>query len=689
MYRLGIDIGGTFTDFVLLNEATGSLAFHKQLTTPDITRGLVHGLEVFLGQEAVRLNDVVEIRHATTLGGNVVIERKGPTTALVTTRGFRDVLAIQRALRYHMFDLHIRKPTPLIPRRLIYEVTERIAHDGTVVTPLDDDDVRRIAGALSSTGIGTVAVALLHAYANPVHEHRVRAILEHQMPGLLVSVSSDISLQAREYERTSTTVMNAYIRPTVAAYLTHLLMWLREHGFRGSLHVMQCNGGLATVETMTQYPVRMIESGPAAGAIAAIYYGRLTGVSNLLALDMGGTTAKACLIEQLQPLMVQQFEIARLAMRRGSGLPLDVPAVDLVEIGAGGGSLARARLGTIQVGPDSAGSSPGPICYARGGVEPTVTDANLALGYLNPAYFCGGTIPLNREAATNGILERVARPLGLDGARAALGIHEVVTANMAQALRMVSVARGKDPRHFTLVATGGAGPAHACRLARELGIERVILPAGAGVASAIGLLTADTRFDLSRTRIHRLDGDGTGDTVRKIFEELQERVAELARARSNDPAPELVYEAYMRYTGQGFEIPVRVDLGTLNAKGVPALLDAFQRAYYATYADTADEPVEGVHWKLTAVWPSSTVALARLREEPATTALKEWRPVYFPETSGYTRCPVYGRGALAVGETIGGPAVIEDPESTAVLLPGDQAQTDPYGNLIVTTGRAR
>ena len=686
MYRLGIDIGGTFTDFVLQDEATGSLAFHKELTTPEIVNGLVHGMEVFLGRAGLSLRDVGEIRHATTLGSNVIIERKGPRTALITTRGFRDVLGIQRALRYHMFDLHIRKAPPLIPRHLIYEVTERMAYDGTVVTPLHEDDVRRVAAALQAGGIGTVAVALLHSYANPAHEHQVRATLQQELPGALVSVSSDLSLQAREYERTSTAVMNAYIRPMVASYVTKLLEWLRDHGFRGALHVMQCNGGLASVETLEQSPVRMIESGPAAGTVAAIYYGRLTGFPDVIALDMGGTTAKVCLVEQYRPLMVQQFEIARLAMRRGSGLPLDVPAVDLVEIGAGGGSVARARLGIIQVGPDSAGGTPGPICYGRGGVDPTVTDANLVLGYLNPAYFCGGAIPLDREAAARAIADGIGRPLGLEGAQAALGIYEVVNANMAQALRMVSVARGKDPRLFTLVATGGAGPAHACRLARELGIERVVLPAGAGVASAIGLLTAERRFDLSRTLIHRLDSDGTEQMVKRIFAELGERVVELAGApgTNGDGAAALSYEVDMRYAGQGFEIPVSIDLEAFNASGVPTLIDAFQRAYHARYADASDEPVEAVHWKVTAVWPGAGVTLARLGERSSAAPLKEWRMVYFPETKGYTRCPIYDRRALVSGATIDGPAVIEDPESTAVLLPGDHARTDPFGNVIVT-----
>jgi N-methylhydantoinase A/oxoprolinase/acetone carboxylase beta subunit len=688
VYRLGIDIGGTFTDFVLQDEKARSLAFHKQLTTPtDVLQGLIDGIQILLKRHGIGLGQIREIRHGTTLGGNVIIERKGPKAALLVTRGFRDILLIQRGIRYHMFDLHLQKPTPLIPRHLTFEVGERMTFTGDVLIPLDTEEVRKIARRLRHLGIQTVAISLLHAYVNPAHERRVREVLAQEFPDLLVSLSSDLSLQAREYERTSTTVMNAYIRPVIAAYLTELSAWARQNGFGGDLYVMQCNGGLGTVDVLEQYPVRMIESGPAAGVIAATCYGRMTGVSNVLALDMGGTTAKACLIEDGRPRMVEQLEIARLSRRRGSGLPLDTPAVDLVEIGAGGGSMARARLGAIQVGPESAGADPGPICYGRGGIYPTVTDAALVLGYLNPSYFLGGKMPLDSDAAARGIAEQVGNPLGLDLARAAWGIYEIVNANMGQALRMVSVARGKDPRLLTLVASGGAGPAHACRLARDLGIQRVVLPAAAGVASALGLLAADMRFDLARTFLCRISGDEIIELILSLTSELRERALALVGESTREAAPRIHYEASMRYLGQGFEVAVPLetsDLDAMRTRGAAVLITAFQETYQATYGDAVDEPVEAVQWKVSLVWPSPGFAPARREEKPGRASLlKGHRLAFFPETHGYAPCPIYDRSDVTRGSTIVGPAIVEDPESTAVILAGDEARMDESGNLIV------
>jgi N-methylhydantoinase A len=682
--RLGIDVGGTFTDFALLDPGTGRLAVHKQLTTPaDVLEGLVAGIEAVLARVGAAVSALDEIRHGTTLGSNVVIERKGPPTALLTTRGFRDLLLIQRGRRYHMFDLHIRKPAPLVPRQLVFEVPERTTHTGEVLLPLDEAAVQEIARALAARGIATVAVAFLHAYANPAHERRAGAILEAALPAILVSLSSDLSLQAREYERTSTAVMNAYIRPTLGAYLGRLAAWLDARGFRGRLHVMQCNGGLAAVETMQRLPVRMIESGPAAGVVAAAHYGRTAGATDVLALDMGGTTAKASLIEDGRPLMVEQLEIARVAMRRGSGLPLDVPAVDLVEIGAGGGSIARPRLGTIQVGPDSAGADPGPAAYGRGGREPTVTDANLVLGYLDPAGFLGGRMPLDREAAAESIRARLAEPLGLDVTRAAWGIHAVVNAGMAQALRMVSVARGRDPRGLTLVATGGAAPAHACRLARELGIRRVVLPAEAGVASALGLLGADRRFDLTRTFPCRVEEPAI-PALAAVLAELRERARELAGGGDGGGPPRVEYEAAMRYVGQGFELTVPVVPEELAVRGAAGLVEAFRKAYQARYGDAVDEPVEAVHWRVALIWPGRALPGARPPSGPAGAGgAPGRRAVYFPEAGGYLPCPVHQRAALPAGIVVPGPAIVGDPESTAVLLPGDEARVDGHRNLVV------
>jgi N-methylhydantoinase A/oxoprolinase/acetone carboxylase beta subunit len=686
VYRLGIDIGGTFTDYVLHDETTGTLAFHKRLTTSaDVLDGLVDGIRGLLEQHRVDIGTVREIRHGTTLGSNVVVERKGPKTALITTQGFRDILEIQRGRRYNMFDLHIQRPTPLVPRQLVFEVRERMTHTGEVVTPVDVREIGDVTRRLRELEVESVAVCFLHAYANAAHERQVRDLLAGWLPNLPVTISSDLSLQAREYERASTCVMNAYVRPVIGPYLRRLGAWLRAAGFRGDLFVMQCNGGLGTVDTVAQFPVRMIESGPAAGAIAAVQYGRQVGATDVMALDMGGTTAKVCFIERGHPLMVQQLEIARMVMRRGSGLPLDVPAIDLVEIGAGGGSIARPRLGTIQVGPDSAGADPGPICYGRGGSQPTVTDANLVLGYLNPRYFLGGRMALDRDRAVEGIQAHVADPLGLDVTRAAWGIHEVVNANMVQALRMMSVARGRDPRLLTLVATGGAGPTHACRLARELGVGTVLLPMGAGVASALGLLAADMRFDLVRTDLRRIDGDVPIEPILLRLSELRERALALAGgAARQGEAPRVDCVVSMRYVGQGFEVAVPTTLDQLMARGAAGLVDAFRQVYEATYGELVDEPVEAVHWKLSLVWASPDVTLSE-RGRRGAAARGPTRPcaVFLPEANGYVTCPVYDREHLPPDGIIEGPAVVEDAESTAVILPGDQARVDAYGNITV------
>src|SRR5437867_11242414 len=504
-YRVGFDVGGTFTDFVL-QSPSGDLLTAKRLTTyPDPSEACLAGLDDLLAQGAVSWSDVSQATHGTTLGSNIVIERKARGVGLLTTRGFRDVLIIGREKRYQVYDLQIEKPPALIPRRLIGEVTERILADGTVRTPLDEDDARRAIRELVAGGVTTLAVCLLHAYLNPSHERRVGALVAEVAPHVTVTLSHEVSPTFREYERTLTTVVNAYVMSTVREYLRGLATAMSRRGYRGRLFVMQSSGGIATAEAMQRYPVRMIESGPAAGALMAAAYGELTGHRDLIAFDMGGTTAKLALIEKGQPATTTAFELHRVNNAPGSGLPMNIQAIDLVEIGAGGGSVARARLGVIAVGPESASSAPGPVCYGRGGVEPTVTDANLALGYLNPDYFAGGSLWLDAEGARRAIATRVAQPLGLSVEDAALGVHAIVNTNMELATRVVSIERGRDPRDLTFVAFGGSGPVHGCRLAQALGIPRVILPAAAGVTAAIGLPAAAVRFDVARTWVRRLD----------------------------------------------------------------------------------------------------------------------------------------------------------------------------------------
>jgi N-methylhydantoinase A len=512
-------VGGTFTDFVL-QVADGRLFTGKRLTTPhDPARACVEGLHELVGQAGLGWLDLAQAVHGTTLGSNIVIERKGRQVALLTTRGFRDVLVIGREKRYQLYDLFIEKPAPLVPRSRIREVTERITFDGAVRTPLDETELRATVRGLAKDGITALAICFLHAYANPAHERRAAQIVHEEAPHVAVSLSSEVSPVIREYERTSTTVVNAYVMTAVRDYLERLERALADLGYRGRLFVMQSAGGIATAETMARFPVRMIESGPAAGALMAAAYGKLTGHADLVAFDMGGTTAKLSLIVGGRPQTIREFELNRVRLQPGSGLPMTIPAIDLVEIGAGGGSIARAAMGTITVGPDSAGADPGPICYGAGGREPTVTDANLVLGYLNPDYFLGGRMRLDLDGARRGIETAIARPLGLSVPAAAWGVHQIVNTNMELATRVVSIERGYDPRQLAFAAFGGSGPVHGCRLAQALRIPRVILPAAAGVTSAIGLLAAEVKFDLSRSHVARLDALDAG-ALRHVLDEM-------------------------------------------------------------------------------------------------------------------------------------------------------------------------
>src|SRR5438067_523548 len=457
-YRVGFDVGGTFTDFVL-QSPTGALATAKRLTTyPDPSAACLAGLDQLMA--AVGWDEVAQVVHGTTLGSNIVIERKARGVGLLTTRGFRDVLIIGREKRYQVYDLQIEKPAPLIPRRLIGEVTERVLADGSVREPLDDDDARRAIRALVARGVTTLAICLLHAYLNPAHERRLAELVAEEAPDVAVTLSHEVSPTFREYERTSTTVVNAYVMSAVREYLRGLGAALAGRGYRGRLFVMQSSGGVAAADAMERYPVRMIESGPAAGALMAATYGELTGHRDLIAFDMGGTTAKLALVENGRPDTTSAFELHRVHNAPGSGLPMNIQAIDLVEIGAGGGSIARVNLGVIAVGPESASSAPGPVCYGLGGAAPTVTRANLALGYLNPDYFAGGSLRLDVDGARRAIAARVAQPLGLSVEDAAWGIHAIVNTNMELATRVVSIERGRDPRDLTFVAFGGSGPVH-------------------------------------------------------------------------------------------------------------------------------------------------------------------------------------------------------------------------------------
>jgi N-methylhydantoinase A len=683
-YRVGFDVGGTFTDFVL-QSPSGELLAAKRLTTyPDPSEACLAGLDALIEQGGVPWTDVAQAIHGTTLGSNIVIERKARGVGLLTTRGFRDVLIIGREKRYQVYDLQIEKPAPLIRRRLIGEVTERILADGTVRTPLDEADARRAIRQLVSRGVTTLAVCLLHSYLNPAHERRLAALVAEEAPNVTVTLSHEVSPTFREYERASTTVVNAYVMTAIREYLRGLATATTRRGYRGRLFVMQSSGGIATAEAMQRYPVRMIESGPAAGALMAAAYGELTGHRDLIAFDMGGTTAKLALIERGRPATTTAFELHRVNNAPGSGLPMNIQAIDLVEIGAGGGSIAQARLGVISVGPESASSVPGPVCYGRGGLQPTVTDADVVLGYINPDYFAGGSIALQPGAAAWAIEETIARPLGLSLEDAAWGIHTIVNTNMELATRVVSIERGRDPRDLTLVAFGGSGPVHGCRLAQALGIPWVILPAAAGVTAAIGLLAAEVKFDIARTYVRRLDA-ANPTHLTSMFEEMAGQAVEVVRESAVAGEVTVARSADARYVGQGYELTVPVPLGRLDAAALARVRASFDDIYTARYGyANPDQPVEIVTWKLSAIGGAPRIALAKAARS-GDGSRKGVRRAYFPEARGYADTPVYDRYALTPGMSLTGPAIVEERESTTVLPPGVTATVDEYANLLAVT----
>jgi N-methylhydantoinase A len=683
--RVGFDVGGTFTDFVLQAE-DGRLLTGKRLTTyPDPSEACLAGLDELMSREGTAWPDLAQSVHGTTLGSNVVIERKGRGIALVTTEGFRDILVIGREKRYSLYDLQIEKPDPLIDRSMTFEVPQRVLADGTVERPLDETRSRELIRSLAGRGVVSLAVCFLHSYVNPAHERRFAELVAEEAPDIAVSLSFEVSPRFREYERASTTVVNAYLVPSVREYLHRMIAELRGRGYARRLFIMQSSGGIATAEAMTEHPVRMIESGPAAGALMAARYGELTGHRDLVAFDMGGTTAKLSLIADGAPQTVGQFELHKIDLATGSGIPMTVPSLDLVEIGAGGGSIARVSMGTIQVGPDSAGSVPGPVCYGLGGTDPTVTDADLVLGYLSPTTFAGGAMTLDAPGARAAIELQVARPLGIPVEEAAWGIHRLVNLNMELATRVVSIERGYDPRDLALVATGGSGPAHACRLAMVLGIRTVVMPAAAGVASAIGLLSADVKFDQVRTRVSHLDAaDAPGLNV--MFAEMEAEAGAVIRESSGEPSSRMERAVDLRYVGQGYEVTVPVPGGELSAEDLKAVRVAFEREYEVRYGFTSpDQAVEATTWKVTAFGPASSLELPRLERtiESVDQAVREVRPAYFPESGGYTDTPAYDRYRLFPGAEIGGPAIIEERESTTVIPPDMAAVCDEYGNLLV------
>jgi N-methylhydantoinase A len=677
--RVGVDIGGTFTDLVLL--AGGRVvAVGKALTTPaDPSLAVVDGVARLLAE--LDPHQVDEVVHGTTLVANALIERRGAVTGLVTTRGVRDALAIRREHRYDLYDLFLELPEPLVPRRRRWEVDERVLADGTVDRRLDEAEVRRLAGRARREGVEALAVCFLHSYRHPDHERRAAEILAEELPGVPVSASCDVVPELGEYVRASTTVANAYVRPLMDRYLATLADRLGEVGLRCPLHLMLSTGGLATVETGRRFPVRLAESGPAAGALSAAFTGAAAGEPDVLGFDMGGTTAKACLVESGQPVLAREHEVARVyRFAPESGLPLRVPVIDLIEIGAGGGSIARVdRFGLPKVGPESAGAEPGPACYGRGGQRPTVTDADLLLGYLDPRFFLGGEMALDVEAARRAMGALSSR-LRLDLAETAAGVHQVVNENMAGAARMHAIERGRDIRRFALVATGGAGPVHAWGVARRLGIRRLVLPPSAGVASAFGMLTAPPAFDFARSLPAALD-DVDWRGVRRAVREMGEQGLVQVVGAGVEAGISMTLAADVRYRGQGEGVTVPLD-GALGERPAEQVREAFETAYAALYGRQPPgvEP-EVLTWRVRIAGPRPELS-TRLDAAPGPAA-RGRRPIWSEERRGFVSADVWDRYRLPPGTVVTGPAVVEERESSGVIGVGGRGVVDEHGSLRV------
>jgi N-methylhydantoinase A len=694
MFRVGCDIGGTFTDFVLFNESTGEVFVEKGLTTPsDPSIEIMAGLAALDRIARGYAGDTRFIAHATTLIANAVIERKGARTALLTTRGFRDVLELRRHVRVTTYELWADPPEPLVPRFLRIPVAERTASDGRVITPVDRAEIDAIVQRLRSDGMESVAIAFLHSYANATNELEAARLLAELAPEIAVTTSSSVLPQIKEFERTSAAVVNAYVKPLACRYLRKLDRGIRELGFTAPLRIMLSTGGVAAADTAGEFPVRLIESGPVAGAIVARHYALLGGVgatSDVLSFDMGGTTAKACLVREHELPITDELEVARSRrFTKSSGYPVPVPAVDLMEIGAGGGSIASMNaLGLVQVGPESAGPDPGPICYGRGGWRPTVTDADLILGYLNPEYFAGGTIRLDAEGAALGIERDLARPLGRDLVAAAWTIHDVVNEAMATAVRLHVIERGGNPERATLFAFGGAGPVHAYHLAATLGIPRLIVPLRAGVLSALGLVIAPVSFDLVRTHklaLSQLDRS----VIEAIFRDMSEEVRHtLDKAQPGAP-PTFTRAVDVGYVGQGYQVTVPVDeSAAVDSTELWRRFAAIYRDKYGYFYD--DVPAELVSLRVSGRLTGMDVTLPRLdTARPASAAPKDERPAYSRRRGRMIPFAVYDRSDLGPEVSMRGPAIIEEASATTIVDDGGSVTVDEWGSLVVVVSVVR
>ncbi len=685
-YSVGIDIGGTFTDIVFYDHVSGQHINRKVLTThDDPSRGVIEGIATVLDVDRVLPSSITRVVHATTLFTNALIERKGAVTGLITTKGFRDVLEIARERKYEIYDIFIEMPRPVVPRDLAVEVSGRLGPSGNEETPLDIDELVRETQQLVDAGVQSVAIVFLHSYVSAAHERLAVETIAKRFPQLSISASCDVAPEIREYERASTTAINAFIKPLAQLYLDRLANQVAAIGIKAPLFMMLSNGGLTHLAEAKRVPVQLLESGPAAGALAAAFFGRNSRSDRLLAFDMGGTTAKLSVVDKGEPLVAYRFEAAReKRFAEGSGLPVKISVIELIEIGAGGGSIARIdEMGLMKVGPQSAGSLPGPASYGRGGKLPTVTDCDFLLGYLNPDYFAGGTMTIDMEGARNSFA-KICAHTGLSIGQAAWGVYDVVNENMASAARVHIAERGKDPREYAMLPTGGAGPLHAYYVAMKLGLPRVICPPAAGVASAMGLLMAPARVDRAATyiaAIDDLDWKELENLFRKLESEAKHVIADTGLRAASASTRRL---ADMRYIGQGFEIVVVLPAGPYSARSGPSLVDAFERTYRETFSRTPPSgKVEIVNIRISSHARATADEVVLHGFGKGDGGLKGKRRVYFPEFNDFRPTPVYDRYRLPARVMHTGPAVVEERESTLIVGPGARFKVEATGNLVV------
>jgi N-methylhydantoinase A len=682
--RLAVDIGGTFTDIVL--DVGQDRKTRKVLTTPARPeQAVLDGMRLILADADAHISDIDVFIHGTTLATNAIIERRGAKTALIATEGFRDVLDIGTESRYDQYDLSIDKPKPLAPRSLRFTVPERVDAHGAVRLPLDEAAVRALVPKLRAQKVESVAIAFLHAYANPAHERHAGSILQQEMSDLRVTLSSEVCPEIREYERTSTAVANAYVQPLIDGYLGRMADALRVEQFRGAIYLVTSGGGVTSIETARRFPVRLVESGPAGGAIFAAQIAARLGENKVLSFDMGGTTAKICLIEDYEPETSRVFEVDRAArFLKGSGLPVRIPVIEMVEIGAGGGSIARIdALKRVTVGPESASSEPGPACYGRGGERPAVTDSDVALGMIDPDAFAGGTIKLNPELSKQALLSDIGAPLGLSAETAAYAVHEVVCENMASAARVHAVERGAVVGQHTLIAFGGAAPLHAARVAEKIGISKVIVPSNAGVGSAVGFLAAPIAYELVRSRHVRLDAFDAA-TVSELLQEMATEARALVEPGAAGAPVRERRAAFMRYVGQGHEIAVELPNRPLAGSDLSLLRQAFEKDYATLFErPIPGAAIEALSWSVLATTePRNPVKIADIARAPAAKAAGS-RKFFDGRAGNFIEIPLFRREEMPPGATIAGPAVIAEDETSTFVSTSFDAYIDGGGSIVM------